>query len=101
MVTPIVMLLLMVGPYRILRSFPAARRRDFDGRGAAAVGLGRLFVFTSVGHFIQTAPMALGHAWGPQYLLIRIPVQIMILLWVYRLAIRPPKPAREVGLASR
>jgi hypothetical protein len=38
---------------------------------------------------------------SPQYLLIRIPVQIMILLWVYRLAIRPPKPAREVGLASR
>jgi len=163
MVTPIVMLLLMVGPYRILRSFPAARRRDFDGRGAAAVGLGLLFVFTSVGHFIQTAPMALmlppwvpariplvyatgvlefaiaagffvprtrrlagwaaaavlvlflpanvyaalnhvpmgGHAWGPQYLLIRIPVQIMILLWVYWFALRPINPAQQARPVNR
>jgi uncharacterized membrane protein len=146
-----------------MRSLYAARRRDFDGRGAAAVGLGLLFVFTSFGHFIQTAPMALmlppwvparvplvyatgvlelaiaagffvprarrlagwaaaavlvlflpanvyaalnhvpmgGHAWGPQYLLIRVPLQIMILLWVYWFAIRRPNTVREARLASR
>jgi uncharacterized membrane protein len=33
-----------------------------------------------------------GHAWGPVYLLIRAPLQLIIFLWVYWLTIRAPKP---------
>jgi uncharacterized membrane protein len=47
MITPLVMLALMVSPWALLRT-----------RAAGAIGLGILFVFTGVGHFIQTGPMA-------------------------------------------
>jgi uncharacterized membrane protein len=33
-----------------------------------------------------------GHAWGPVYLLIRAPLQLIILLWIYWFTIREPKP---------
>lgn len=152
MTTPIIMLVLMTGPYGVMRLWAAAMHRAVDFRGAAAVGLGILFVFTGVGHFIQTAPMSEmlppwvpgrvplvyltgilefviaagffvpktrritgwaaatvlvlffpaniyaaihhvpmgGHAWGPVYLLIRAPLQLVILLWVYWFTIRRP-----------
>lgn len=152
MTTPIIMLVLMTAPYGVMRLWAAEMHRTVDFRGAAAVGLGILFVFTGVGHFIQTAPMSEmlppwvpgrvplvyltgilefaiaagfflpktrrmagwaaaavlllffpaniyaaihhvpmgGHAWGPVYLLIRAPLQIIILLWVYWFAIRRP-----------
>ncbi len=32
-----------------------------------------------------------GHAWGPVYLLIRAPLQLIIVLWVYWFTIRAPK----------
>lgn len=47
MITPLLMLALMVSPWILLRT-----------RAAGAFGLGVLFIFTGVGHFIQTAPMA-------------------------------------------
>lgn len=47
MITPLAMLTLMVSPWLVARS-----------RAAAAIGLGILFIFTGVGHFIQTEPMA-------------------------------------------
>jgi uncharacterized membrane protein len=40
---------------------------------------------------INHVPMG-GHAWGPVYLLIRAPLQAMILLWVYWFTIREVKP---------
>lgn len=46
----IIMLTLMMTPYLVMR-------RDFDLRSAAAVGLGLLFIFTGVGHFVQTEAM--------------------------------------------
>lgn len=52
------MLVLMMGPYLVVRILSAFTRRDFDLRGAAAIGLGLLFIFTGIGHFIQTGPMA-------------------------------------------
>jgi uncharacterized membrane protein len=58
MTTPIIMLVLMMAPYLVVRIASALTRRDFDVRGAAAIGLGILFTFTGIGHFIQTAPMA-------------------------------------------
>lgn len=154
MVTPVIMLALMTMPYLLALAIRAATRRDFDTHGAAAVGLGILFVFTGIGHFVQTEPMAQmlpgwvpqrvflvyltgllefaiaagffipkfrrftgwiaatilvlffpaniyaafnhvpmgGHAWGPVYLLVRAPLQAIILLWVYWFAIREAKP---------
>ena len=150
MTTPIIMFVLMMGPYLAVRSAAAILHRDFDTRGAAAIGLGILFVFTGIGHFIQTEPMAQmlppwvparmllvyltgilefmiaigffvprfrrfagwaaavalvcffpaniyaainhvpmgGHAWGPVYLLVRAPLQVLILFWVYWFTIR-------------
>jgi uncharacterized membrane protein len=78
--------------------FFVPRTRRLAGWAAAAVLV--LFLPANVYAALNHVPMG-GHAWGPQYLLIRIPVQIMILLWVYWFAIRPPNPAREAGLASR
>ena len=157
MTTPIVMLALIIGPYLAVRFVAAAARRDLDAQGAAAFGLGLLFTFTGIGHFVQTMSMAQmlppwvpertllvhltgclefviaigflvpksrrftgwvaiavlamffpaniyaafnhipmgGHAWGPVYLLIRAPLQIVIALWVYWFAIRQaPHPRR-------
>jgi uncharacterized membrane protein len=34
-----------------------------------------------------------GHAWGPAYLLIRAPLQAIILFWVYWFTIRQPNTA--------
>lgn len=148
--TPIIMLVLMMAPYVIVRIVSALMRRDFDARAAAAIGLGIMFIFTGIGHFIQTKPMARmlppwvpertllvyltgvlefaiafgffvpkfrrlvgwvavaalvlffpvninaainhipvgGHVWGPVYLLIRGPLQVLILFWVYWFTIR-------------
>lgn len=164
MITPVIMLFLMTTPYLAVRALSIATRRHFDFRGAAAIGLGMLFMFTGSGHFIQTEPMAQmlppwvperellvyltgilefaiaggfflpgsrrlagwtaaivlilffpaniyaainyvpmgGHAWGPLYLLIRAPLQIIILLWVYWFTIRQPdeslqSSAKRVG----
>lgn len=152
MTTPIIMLVLMTAPYLVLRMLSAIRQRAFDARGSAAIGLGILFIFTGVGHFIQTEPMVQmlppwvpervllvyltgvlefaiaigflvpkarrftgyvaaavlvlffplniyaainhvpmgGHAWGPVYLLLRAPLQAIILFWVYWFVIRQP-----------
>jgi uncharacterized membrane protein len=158
MTTPIIMLVLMMVPYLVVRIVSTVTHRDFDARGAAAIGLSILFIFTSVGHFIQTEPMAQmlppwvpermflvyltgvlefaiavgflvrktrqftgwvaavvlvlffpaniyaainhipmgGHAWGPVYLLIRAPLQVIILFWVYWFTIRQPNTALHV-----
>jgi uncharacterized membrane protein len=149
MITPLVMLLLMTGPYLCVRALSAYGGRNYDARAAAAIGLGILFVFTASGHFLLTEPMTQmlppwvpartalvyltgvlelviaagfvvprtrriagwtaafvlvlffpaniyaaiehvpmgGHAWGPVYLAIRLPVQVAILVWVYRFTI--------------
>jgi uncharacterized membrane protein len=151
------MLVLMTAPYLAARALSMASGCHFDLRGAAAIGLGTLFLFTGTGHFVQTEPMTQmmppwvserelrvhltgilefavalgfflpwprrlagwaaaimlmlffpaniyaainyapmgGHAWGPLYLLIRAPLQIIILLWVYWFTIRRPDSARQ------
>jgi uncharacterized membrane protein len=37
---------------------------------------------------VNQIPMG-GHAWGPVYLLIRAPLQAILLVWVYWFTIRP------------
>lgn len=60
MITPLVMLALMTSPWLALRS-----------RAAGAYGLGVLFVFTGIGHFIQTEPMA---QMLPEFVPYRVPL---------------------------
>jgi len=162
MTTPIIMLVLMVAPFAIARIWSLITRREVDLRAAAAVGLTVLFVFTGVGHFIQTEPMSQmlppwvpervllvyltgvlefaiavgfmlrrsrqltgwvaatilvlffpaniyaalnqipmgGHEWGPVYLLIRAPLQLAIVLWVYWFTIKQPNPGVQPTPAS-
>lgn len=50
----LIMLALLTGPYLFARLAASLRPHDFDGEAAAAWGAGVLFVFTGVGHFVQT-----------------------------------------------
>lgn len=148
------MLLLMTAPLALARAWAGIAHRPFDPRGAAAIGLALLFLFTGIGHFARTEPMSLmlpawvpervfliyltgvlelaiagaflvkgsrgwagwaaaavlvlffpaniyaaihhvpfgGHAMGPAYLLVRAPLQLAILAWVYWFTIRRPRP---------
>ena len=159
MITPIVMLVLMMAPYLVVRLLSVATHRDYNARGAAAIGLAVLFIFTGTGHFIDAETMAQmlpawipervllvyltgvlefaiaagflvrkfrrctgwaaaavlivffpaniyaafnhipmgGHEWGPVYLLIRAPLQAIILLWVYWFTIQRPKHSETKG----
>ena len=152
MITPIIMLLLLTGPFAFSLGRSSLTGRQFDARNAAALGLSLLFIFTGTGHFIDTGSMAQmlppwvparsvivyltgvlefviavgflfprarrwtgwiaaailvlffpanvyaaihhvpqgGHAWGPVYLLIRGPFQLIILLWIYYFVIKAP-----------
>lgn len=40
---------------------------------------------------LQHAPMG-GHAWGPAYLLVRAPLQLFILAWIWALILRAGRP---------
>jgi uncharacterized membrane protein len=52
------MLLVMTLPYLLARAFSAPQNSYFNPPASAAFGLGLLFIFTGVGHFVQTIPMA-------------------------------------------
>jgi uncharacterized membrane protein len=58
MTTPIVMLVLMMAPYLIVRLLSVVTQRDYNARRAAGIGLNVLFVFTGIGHFMDTESMA-------------------------------------------
>lgn len=53
--------------------------------GAAAVLVA--FFPANVYAALQHAPMG-GHAWGPTYLLVRTPLQLFILWWIWRFLLR-------------
>lgn len=154
MLTPLIMLGLLVGPYLLAQfAFPAQRA------AAGRLGLALLFFFTGAGHFIAPAELAQmlplwtpqrltliylsgvvelaagaavlygplrrgagwfiiillagllplnifaalervpvgGHAWGPVYLLIRVPLQAFIAWWSWIFAAR----AREASPGPR
>lgn len=58
MITPLVMLAIMTAPFLVACVVGALSRRQYDLQAAAATGLGLLFAFTGIGHFIQTDAMA-------------------------------------------
>jgi uncharacterized membrane protein len=67
---------------------PDTRRQA--GWMAAAVLV--LFFPANIYAAMNHVPMG-GHAWGPVYLLVRAPLQLAILLWVYWFTIRRPRGA--------
>lgn len=145
MITPVLMLAILSGPWVLLRML-----RLGNPGAAAAWGAGFLFLLTASGHFIQIGPMAQmlpswvparealvvatgvleiaigaglffertralaawsaiavlvlffpanvhaaiervpfgGHAWGPVYLMVRFPVQVAIVAWIWVLVLR-------------
>jgi uncharacterized membrane protein len=74
---------------------PETRRSA--GWMAAAVLV--LFFPANIYAAINHVPMG-GHAWGPVYLLVRTPLQLAILLWVYWFTLRRPEPALRTQAAS-
>jgi uncharacterized membrane protein len=152
MTTPILMLALMTMPYLVIRLLSVIMHRHYNAQRAAAIGLALLFLFTGIGHFIDTESMAQmlppwvperaylvrmtgvlefavaagflsktyrrftgcvaaimlilffpvnvyaalnyipmgGHAWGPIYLFVRTPLQVIMFLWIYHFAIKHP-----------
>ncbi|HEY5550983.1 MAG TPA: hypothetical protein VIK52_03785 [Opitutaceae bacterium] len=75
--------------------WPASRR----AAGWAAISLLVLFFPLNVYAAIVHAPIG-GHAWGPIYLLVRGPLQVAILVWVYWFTIRGRSGARSMRVAS-
>jgi uncharacterized membrane protein len=66
MTTPIVLFVLMMGPYLLVRLLSLVTQRDYNAQRAATIGLTLLFVFTGIGHFIDTESMAqMLPAWVP------------------------------------
>jgi uncharacterized membrane protein len=71
MTTPIVMLALLMAPYLLVRSLSVVTQRDYNAQRAATIGLTLLFVFTGIGHFIDTESMAqMLPPWIPQRVLL-------------------------------
>ncbi|WP_052071855.1 DoxX family protein [Sphingopyxis sp. MWB1] len=66
---------------------PATRRM---GAWAAIAALCLFFPANIYAAFIQ-APVG-GHALGPVYLLVRAPVQLFVILWIWRTLIGAPQP---------
>ncbi|WP_081459325.1 DoxX family protein [Pseudoxanthomonas suwonensis] len=149
----VIMLILLTGPYLLARSVSFfTGGRTINIRSAAAWGAGTLFIFTGIGHFVQTEqltwmlpdwvpqrtfliyatgvlefviaagfflkktrwfsgviaivvlvvffpaniyaafkhiPMS-GNEWGPIYLLVRGPLQAIIISWIYWFVAKKP-----------
>lgn len=73
------------------------RRSRFAGAWAAAVTLVAFFP-ANVYAALHQAPMG-GHAWGLAYLLVRAPLQLFILWWIWAMVLRTPGKLSRVTLA--
>lgn len=65
------------------------------GAWAAAAALVAFFP-ANVYAALQHAPMG-GHAWGPVYLLVRAPLQLFILWWIWSMVLRSPGRVQAAG----
>lgn len=88
MITPFIMLSLMSAPWILLRH-----------RAAGAWGLGLLFSFTALGHFVQTEPMAM---MLPDFVPARVPLVYAtgVLEAVVAAAFFHPRTRRLAGWAA-
>lgn len=72
------------------------RRSRMAGAWAAAAALVAFFP-ANIYAALQHVQMG-GHAWGPAYLLIRAPVQIFILWWIWVMVLKAPRtPAKATA----
>lgn len=153
--TPLILFALLVTPYAITRmSDVSVQRRELAG----VVGVCSVFLFTGIGHFVDTEAMAQmlppevpmrtlwiqvsggleialalgllipglrhwvgwlliwmlagllpfdiyaafmrvpmgGHAWGPIFLGIQVPLRLLLMAWIYRFATRPRQPRTAI-----
>ncbi|VTU36574.1 putative membrane protein [Variovorax sp. PBL-H6] len=78
------------------------RRSCAAGAWAAAIVLVAFFP-ANVYAALQHVPMG-GHAWGPIYLLVRAPLQIFILWWIWAMVLqasgRNRQQVKQPGLAQ-
>ena len=74
------------------------RRSRVAGAWAAAASLVAFFP-ANVYAALQHVPMG-GHAWGPVYLLVRAPLQLFILWWLWAMVLRPPVQVRQAAACS-
>jgi uncharacterized membrane protein len=74
----------------IALGFFSSRWRRASGWAAMAVLVG--FFPANIHAAFEHVPMG-GHAWGPAYLLIRAPLQLAILGWIWFLVLRPARGA--------
>ena len=72
--------------WAIALGFFVPRFRTTAGIAAAAVLIA--FFPANIYAAFARVPMG-GHEWGPVYLLIRAPLQLAILIWIYHFVIRP------------
>jgi len=88
--------------FAIAAGFFVARTRRYTGWAAAAMLV--MFFPVNVYAALNHIPMG-GHAWGPVYMMIRGPVQVIILFWLYWHTIRQPNGpgivTEHTGMARR
>lgn len=155
MTTPLIILGLLTGPLLLGTLLQRLTRQSIASAATlGSFGVCLVFLFTGVGHFIKTEPMAAmlppfvpagiplvlvtgvielaaavavlvprwrraigcglivmlllflpvnvyaamnrigmgGHTWGPVYLLIRVPLQAILITWIWWFSVRPSKP---------
>jgi uncharacterized membrane protein len=80
--------------FAIAAGFLFRRFRRLTGWVAATMLV--LFFPANIYAAIYHVPQG-GHAWGPVYLLIRAPLQLIIFLWVYWFTIRASERASRAG----
>jgi uncharacterized membrane protein len=81
----------------IAAGFLMRKSRRVTGWVATAVLV--LFFPVNIYAAINHVPMG-GHAWGPVYLLIRAPLQVIILFWIYWFTIRRPNHGKGKEIAN-
>ena len=74
------------------------RRSRLAGAWAAAIVLVAFFP-ANVYAALQHVPMG-GHAWGPIYLLVRAPLQLFILWWIWAMVLRTSGKTRQAAAGS-
>lgn len=85
-----VLLVYLTGILEFLIAAGLLIRRTRRVAGLVAIAALILFFPANIYAAIHHIPMG-GHAWGPSYLFVRTPVQLVIILWAYWFAVRAYK----------
>lgn len=94
------MLVIATGILEVIIAAGLFTRRFRLAAGAAALGTLVLFFPANVYAAFQHVPLG-GHAWGAAYLLIRLPLQAILVAWAWFLVIRPASRAARQSRLDR